>query len=211
VVASFRPLQAVCRFRYEATAYSSRPSPDAPRQSDRSCFGTVYGEAVGRSRGVRTDSEDSVPAGTEGTGGRFDVIRSSRWPERDLVRIHPHHAVPNHRRQLIEAARRRPERVVPQPVEPVTMRRFLEPLRRSTVHDPLAEVWASRQEGDRGSRWVGHHIGGQLGEQHDAFGTDLLHRPDTNPASARRVFGCGETNDGNPDESREDCDEGDKK
>jgi hypothetical protein len=89
--------------------------------------------------------------------------------------------------------------------------RLLEPHRRSAVHDPLTEVGASRQEGDRGSRWIGHHIGGQLGEQHDAFGTDLLHRPDTNPARARWAFGCGETNDGNLDESRRDCDEGDER
>jgi hypothetical protein len=116
-------------------------------------------------------------------------MSSSRRPDRDLVRVHPNHAVKNGRRQPVEAAGRRSGRVVAQPVELRTVSAVLEPHRRLAVDDPLAEVCASRHERDRGSWGVRHHVGGQVGKRRDAPGSNILHRSQAHPSRPWRVGG----------------------
>jgi hypothetical protein len=88
--------------------------------------------------------------------------------------------------------------------------RVLEPHRRFAVHDPLAEVWASCKERDRGSRRLGHNVGGHLGEQDDSLRTDLLNRPDAYPSRARCIVRGGQTSTSKADHNAKDCGERDE-
>ena len=160
-------------------------------------------------RGARCRSS-SVAARTERTGWWLEGhLRSARWPERNLVRIHPNHAVLNQRCQSVETTRRGSDHVVSEAVELGAVDRVLEPRRRSAIVHPLAEMRAPRQECNRCLRRVGHDVDGHIGKQHDALGADITNRSDAHPSCARRPLGKG-SNNGEAEEERGGNDEGDK-
>jgi hypothetical protein len=93
---------------------SAASLPVASRCAKRMCTPLVLGPRIERVRGgADVPIPNSVATGTEGTGWRHAIGRPAWRSGRDLAGIHPEHAVLYERLQSIEAARRRPEHVVP--------------------------------------------------------------------------------------------------